>query len=98
MAYTAGNLVLLSNGNGFGHYRYDTLDAHASVDDVGYFNNVDDELNLAVGDIIDVVVWLTEVRAPGTVTTYGRHIVNEVTAAGVVDLTNVTIGLMTDTN
>lgn len=97
MAYTPGNLVRLSGGNGFAHYRYDTLDAHADVDTNGYFNNEDDDLNLAVGDIIDVIVWATAVRT-GTIGTYGRHIVNAVAASGAVDLSNVTVGVVTDTD
>lgn len=98
MAYTAGNLTMLSQGNGFAAYRYDTLDAHATVDSAGYFNNIDDNLKLSVGDIIDVVVWATAVRT-GTISTYGRHIVNAVTAAtGIVDVSDVTVGTVTDTD
>lgn len=97
MALDKSNLALMSHGNGFARYRYDTLDTHATVDTAGYFNNSDDELNLAVGDIIDVVVWATAVRS-GTISTYGPHIVNEVTAAGVVDVSNVTVGVVTDTD
>ncbi len=98
MAFDKSNLTLLSNGNGFGLYRYDTLDTHASVDTAGYFNNSDDDLNLAVGDVVDVVVWGTAVRT-GTISTYGRHIVNAVTAStGVVDISNVTVGVITDTD
>jgi len=97
MAYTAGNLTLLANGNGFSQYRYDTLDTHATVDTDGYFNNTDDSLKLRVGDIIDVVVWATAVRT-GTISTYGRHIVNAVSAAGVVDTSDVTVGTVTDTD
>ena len=53
MAYTAGGLTLMNHGNGFSHYRYDILtDSHATIDTDGYFNNADDDLNLAVGDII----------------------------------------------
>lgn len=95
MAFDKSNLTLLSQGNGFGHYRYDTMEAHAAVDTAGFFNNADDEINLAVGDIIDVVVWGTAVRT-GTISTYGRHIVNEVTAAGAVDVSDVTVGVVTD--
>lgn len=96
MAFDNSQLTLMSLGNGFKHYRYDTLDTHATVDTDGYFNNNDDTVNLAVGDIIDVVVWGTAVRT-GTITAYGRHIVNAV-AAGVVDVTDVTIGTGTDTD
>ena len=87
MAYTAGNLTLMSNGNGFSHYRYDTTDAVTVVDGAGYFNNTDDTLNLAVGDIIQIVVWGTAVRT-GTISDFATVIVNEVTAAGVVDTTS----------
>lgn len=88
MAYTPGNLILLSNGNGFSHYRYDTLDTAASVDSAGYFNNSDDTLNLVLGDIINIVVWGSEIRT-GTIADFDQVIVNEVTAAGVVDTTNI---------
>lgn len=92
MAYTPGNLVLLSSGNGFNHYRYDTLDAATAVDANGYFNNDDDTLNLAVGDVIDVVVWATAVRT-GTVSDAAKHIVVAVDAAsGNVNLSNDVLG------
>lgn len=88
MAYSAGNLVLIASGNGFNQYRYDTTDAAADVDTAGYFNNVDDALNLVVGDMIDIVVWGTAVRT-GTISDYDRVIVNSVSDAGVVDTTNI---------
>jgi len=87
MAYTAGNLTLKGSHNGYGEYRYDTTDAATAVDASGYFNNADDDLNLAVGDIIDVVVWTTAVRS-GTISDVSQHIVVSVSAAGVVDLSN----------
>jgi len=96
MAYTSGNLVLIGGGNGYNHYRYDTLDAHTTVDGAGYFNNDDDDLNLAVGDIIDVVVWSTAIRT-GTISTYGSHVVNAV-SSGSVDCSNVTAGTVTDSD
>jgi len=97
MTFEKSNLTLLSHGNGFGHYRYDSLDTHADIDTAGYFNNIEDEVNLAVGDVVDVVVWTSAVRS-GTVSTYGRHIVNDVTGAGVVDTSDVTVGVVTDTD
>ena len=98
MAFNAADLSLMSLANGFKHYRYDTLDPHATVDGAGYFNNNDDNLNLAVGDLIDVVVWATAIRT-GTISTYGRHIVNAVTAAtGSVDTSDVTVGTVTDSD
>ena len=97
MAVDASNLALISHVNGFNYYRYDTLDAHATVDTQEYFNNSDEVLNLGVGDIIDVVVWATAVRT-GTISTYGRHIVLSVSAAGVVDLADVEAGVVTDSD
>ena len=90
MAYTAGNLALLSHANGFNLFRYDTTDALTDVDASGYFNNVDDTLNLKVGDIIEVIVWDT-VRT-GTPSDVGRLVVLSVSAAGVVDTSNDLLG------
>ncbi len=92
MAADAKQLALISSLNGFRLYRYDTLDTHATVRADGYFNNDDDDLNLAVGDLIDVVVWATAIRS-GTISTYGRHIVLAI-AAGVVDLSDETVGVV----
>ena len=66
-------------------------------DSAGYFNNSDDDLKLNVGDIMYVVVWATAIRT-GTISTYGTHIVNAVTAAGVVDTSDVTVNVVTDTD
>jgi hypothetical protein len=96
MAFDNKQLSLVQSVNGFGLYRYDTEDAHAVVDTDGYFNNSDDSVLLRVGDIIDVVVWATAIRT-GTVTTYGRHMVLA-DVAGVIDVTDVTVGVMTDTD
>ena len=98
MAFDNSQLTLLSDGNGFKHYRYDTLDTHATVDSAGYFNNDDDDVNFAIGDVITTVVWSTAIRT-GTISTYGTHIVNAVTAAtGIVDVSNVTVNVVTDTD
>lgn len=98
MAYTAGNLAQVGHANGFGLYRYDTTDALTVVDGSGYFNNSDDDLNLAVGDVIEVVVWGTAVRT-GTIAGVGRVIVVSVSAAGVVDTSNDLLGAtLTDTD
>lgn len=97
MAYISGDLTLVSSANGYAYYRYDTLDTHATLDSAGYFNNSDDTLILRVGDILDVVVWASAVRT-GTISTYGRHIVNAVTGAGVVDTSDVTVGVVVDTD
>lgn len=77
MAYTAGNLVRLCGGNGYSHYRYDTTDVSDVVEDAGYFNNKDDNLNLAVGDIITAITWVTAVRT-GTLSQVKHFIVTNV--------------------
>lgn len=91
MAYTAGNLALMNSVNGFSHYRYDSTDAATTVDGNGYFNNTDDTLKLRVGDLITVFVWATAVRT-GTVSDVSMHAVMQVSAAGVVDLSDDLLG------
>ncbi len=97
MAFIVDDLVQISSVNGFGLYRYDTLDAHAVVDTDGYMNNTDDVTIIRVGDIIEVVVWATAIRS-GTIDTYGRHIVMAVDVDGLVDLSDVTVGVVTNTD
>ena len=56
MAYTGGNLALVSSVNGTGVYIYKSdSDTRATVAASGYFNNTDDDLNLAADDLIFVV-------------------------------------------
>lgn len=77
MAYTAGNLHLLSGGApGRYTYEYDaSSDSMATVAASGYFNNTDDALNLVVGDKIAAscsdgeVVLRVESLSSGAVTT-----------------------------
>ena len=87
MAYIAADMSLVSSVNGFGLYRYDTLDASITVDAGGYFNNSDDDLNLAVGDIIEVISWTTAVRT-GTVNDVSRVVVLTVDSAGAVNVSD----------
>ena len=96
MDFDTAELALISHVNGYNFYRYDTTDAHTVVDGAGYFNNDDDDQKMVVGDIIYVVVWSTAVRT-GTISTYGTHIVNEV-SSGAVDTSNVTTGTVTDSD
>ncbi|NTU49558.1 MAG: hypothetical protein HGA87_01445 [Desulfobulbaceae bacterium] len=76
-------------------WSYATLDAHATVDESAYFNSI--ASLLSVGDIIHVVVWSTAIGTGGTISTYGTHIVNSI-ASGVVDVSNVTVGTVTDSD
>lgn len=87
MAYDIQGLSLRGSHNGFGDFRYDTLDTAVTVDSSGYFNNDDDTLNLAVGDMIEVVVWSSAIRS-GTISDVENHIVVSVSAAGVVDISD----------
>lgn len=84
-------------GKGRSQYTYWTTDTIANVDGAGYFNNVDDDLVLRVGDRIHVMV-VDDVDNPTSVTDSGIVIVNEVTAAGVADTTDETAVTVTDTD
>lgn len=76
-------------------WTYKTEDAHATVDTAGYFN--DAAKLLKVTDLIDVVVVTNIGLSTEAVATYGRHIVNS-NVAGVVDVSNVTVGTVTDSD
>ena len=99
MAYLAGGLSLISSVHGYGLYRYDSLDANIIVDGAGYFNNSDDTLNLAVGDMIWVIDWATTVRT-GTISDVSLHIVTIVNPSGAVDLSDdiLVAGLVSSTD
>jgi len=75
-------------------WSYKTEDVHAAVAAINYFDPVADILK--VGDMIDVVVVASLGADPEVVSTYGRHIVLTNTA-GVVDVSDVTIGDVTNT-
>lgn len=96
MAYSSSTLYKVAQAGARSHWRYETLDTHATVDTAGYFTG--DAVNmLRVGDIIDVVVWATAIGTGGTISTYGRHIVlsNDGTTVNVSD---VTAGVVTNTD
>lgn len=73
MAYTAGNLLGLINAPpGRMLYRYDTDGTVDDVDDVeaaSFFNNLDDNLNLQIGDVIWVFEWDGTPHASGQILT-----------------------------
>jgi hypothetical protein len=98
MAFDLDKLVLVGpDGNsGSGRtFRYKTEDAHAAVDAAGYMNKAYGLL--LIGDLIDVIV-VTNIDASNeALSTYGRHAVKD-RASGVVDLTDVTVGTMTDSD
>ena len=78
MAYTAGNLALVTEGavgNLIYYYDAGSSDTMATVAASGYFNNTDDDLNLVVDDLIfcqcsDGDIWLkVSAVSSGSVTT-----------------------------
>ena len=79
MAYTAGNLFTTTGGPpGRGIYRYDCNGTVDDVDDVeasGFFNNLDDNLNLQIGDRIDVFEWSGVPFASGSTLTNALQLV-----------------------
>ena len=93
--------VQVSSGKAPNQWIYMTTDAHAVVDSAGYFDN-GSTLNtgmrnvMKIGDVITVVV-VDALDVPTTVSTYGTHIVLS-NAAGVIDVSNVTVGVVTDTD
>lgn len=76
-------------------WSYKTDDAHAVVDGAGYFNEVRNLLS--IGDIIWVVVVTDLNAAAEALSTYGTHcVINKSSSA--VDVTNVTVGTVTDSD
>jgi hypothetical protein len=77
-------------------WSYVTEDAHATVDSAGYFNAGTAYKGaydlMEKGDVIFVVV-----AAASAVSTYGTHIVID-KASGQLDVSNVTVGTMTDSD
>jgi len=100
MAFDSTQLVLMSVGGQFQRWRYDTLDTHATVDTLDYFNNLDDDQGIRAGDIMDVIVWTGAVSSTGTISTYGTHIAMTVgsTDPGSVDMSTVTVNVVTNTD
>lgn len=91
MAYSNDGLVTVcasKAGNAPSMYLYKTADTQATVNTAGYFNSIASLLK--VGDIIFVY----DSTTPSLVLTY----VNQVTAAGVVDIADGTTVSATDTD
>ena len=99
MAYVQANFGPVGGTSRRGNvpviWAYKTDDAHAVVDGAGYFNDL--SAKLSVGDVIWVTVVTNLGASNEAAATYGHHLVLT-NAAGVVDCTNVTVGLMTDTD
>jgi hypothetical protein len=76
-------------------WSYKTDDVHAVVDGAGYFNEVRNLLS--IGDIIYVVVVTNLNAATEALSTYGSHCVIDKSSSA-VDVTNVTVGTVTDSD
>jgi hypothetical protein len=89
MAFDSANLACYGHANGFGLFRYDSIDALDTIDDGGYFNNTDDNQNLAIGDLIHAFTWATAVRT-GTISAYKAFVVTFVnTTSGAVNTSEI---------
>lgn len=76
MAYISGNLFAIGNGSpGRMLYKYDSTDQVDVVEDAGYFNNLEDNLNLAIGDRIDAFTWSDTPFASGNTITEAKQFV-----------------------
>lgn len=79
MAFTASRLVnLTAQPPGRNLYRYDVDGTVDDVDDVeaaNYFNNKNNDLNLAIGDRIDVFEWSGTPFASGSTLTNALQLV-----------------------
>lgn len=96
MAFTRKHLGRVSSGaNGFSPtvWSYKTDDTHATVDTEDYFLDAINEIRL--GDIIWVLVVTDLDVAAEAIATYGHHLCT-VNAAGVINMSAVTVGVVTD--
>lgn len=73
MAYTAATLLNLTGmPPGRTMYRYDTTDHPDTVEAANYFNNLDNNLGLAVGDLMFVTQWSATPFAAGSTLVRGN--------------------------
>ena len=76
------NLALVGGAHpGNNVYLYDSIDLVDEVEAAGYFNNVDDNLKLAIGDEIRARTWSAEPYAAGnTISAAKQFIITNVIA------------------
>ena len=79
MAYTASRFInLTGQAPGRNSYRLDidgTVDDVDDVESAGWFNNKDDDLNLQIGDRVDVFEWSGVPFASGSTLTNALQLV-----------------------
>ncbi len=96
MAFDSAQLAQHSSVNGYGIYRYDTLDLLEVVEGAGYMKNKDDALRLGKGDVIFAFAWTPAVRT-GLVSEAKPFVVTNVisndadSSAGAVNLAEIWI-------
>jgi len=99
MAFALANFAPIGGQGGRGAapqmFSYRTTDASTAIDAAGYFNTVNGLLQ--VGDLI-YAVDVDDVDTPTAITSGSLLIVNSITAAGVVDTTNATVLVVTDSD
>jgi len=111
MSYNSANLTCFAQAAGpvgMKLWVYDTTDAHATVDAIGYIDDAKAR-GMEKGDLVYVRVWSSAIptttalkqtaKASATVlSTMGTHIVDGISTAGAADLTDVTVLTMTDSD
>lgn len=111
MAYASAYLNCFAQAPGpigMKMWVYDTADAHATVDAIGYIDDAKAR-GMEKGDLVYVRVWTTAVPATtaekqtakataNILITMGTHVVDGISTAGAADLTNVTVLTMTDSD
>ncbi len=93
MAFDKARLEKIWGGGGVAgisgyHYVTDGSDTVATVEESGYMNNADDDLNLRVGDRIQITVPGTQTDISNElkqIVDIGEVVVMSVSTAGVVD-------------
>lgn len=101
MAFSRSGLTVVGGskkGNAPKMWLYKTADTAATVDTRGYFDNATTSNTgmrneMSVGDLVYV-----HANSAGTTPTYGLMIVTEVSATGIIDVTNATALGATDSD
>jgi hypothetical protein len=101
MAFNSENMSLIGGGSKAGNapqmWSYKSDDTAAVIDSAGYFDN-GTTTNTGMRDLMKVGdLMFVHAVASGSAT-FGMHIVTQVTAAGIVDVTDATVLGATDTD
>jgi hypothetical protein len=101
MALNLENLSLIGGGSKAGNapqmWSYVSTDTPAVIDSAGYFDN-GTTTNTGLRDLMKVGDLMFIHGTSGGTAVYGLHIVTQVTAAGIIDVTDATVLGGTDTD